>query len=110
MNWEAIKVGVEVALAAINAVVFFFMWNINRHKVTADQINGLREDLEKKMSDIQVQQGHFDERLKYAIGHTELKPIWEAINSMGRELSQVNGKMDTLDLIHEYLMRHGGTR
>jgi len=105
MDYEAAKFWLQIALIIMNIGVWLFVWNSNKNRVTNEKIAGLEHEIESKLEDHAEKLGRMDERLKYSIGHPELKPVYERMNGMQKELSEINGKMHTLDLIHEMLLK-----
>ncbi len=105
MDYEAAKFWLQVALIIMNIGVWLFVWNSNKNSVTNEKINVLENEIETKLENHAEKLGRMDERLKYAIGHPELKPVYERINSVDKQLGEIRGKMHTLDLIHEMLLK-----
>lgn len=105
MNYEAAKFWLEVVLIVINLGLWLFVWNSNRNRVTNDKISELEARHNQELKEINKAIGDLDGRLKLAIGARELKPIYERINSMAEQLGEINGKMHTLDLIHDYMIK-----
>ncbi len=93
LNYQDIRLILQLIVIAINLSLWFFVWNSNKNKVTKEQLETHA-----------VQLAHIEERLKSAVGHPELKPLYERMNNMDRQLSEIKGKMHTLDLIHEFLI------
>ena len=93
-------VGITILLGA-NAL---FTWLSTRTKANAAEIGDARRELAL----VREEMRSMDERLKAAIGHSDLRPIYERMNSMDKQLGEISGKLHTLDLIHEYLMNKGG--
>jgi len=105
MDYEAAKFWLEVVMMLVNIALWLFIWNSNKNRVTSEKIAGLELEIENKLEDHAEKLGRMDERLKVSIGHHELKPVYDRMNSMQKELSEINGKMHTLDLIHEMLLK-----
>jgi hypothetical protein len=96
MDYDAMRFWLEVVIIIVNVGLWLFVWNSNKSRVTKDQLD-----------EHAVTLAAFDERLKNAIGHPELSPIYERMNGMDSKLAEINGKMHTLDLIHEWLINGG---
>jgi len=107
MDYEIAKFWLQVFVLIINFALWLFVWNSNRSRVTNEKITMLEKSLEEKIEVHGNQMARMDERLKVAIGQTELKPVYDRINNMDKQLGEINGKMHTLDLIHECLMKGG---
>lgn len=105
MDYEAAKFWLQIALISMNIGVWLFVWNSNKNSVTNDKIIALEHEIETKLENHAEKLGRMDERLKVSIGHPELKPVYERMNGMQQQLSEINGKMHTLDLIHEMLLK-----
>ena len=105
MDYEAAKFWLEAVMMMVNIALWIFVWNSNKNRVTNEKIAGLEQEIESKLEDHAEKLGRMDERLKVSIGHPELKPVYDRMNGMQKELSEINGKMHTLDLIHEMLLK-----
>jgi len=96
MDYEAAKFWLEVVLVIINALLWLYVYRSNKDKATRDQLDKHAITL-----------AQMEERLKQAVGHPDLKPIYDKINGIADDMAEMRGKLHTLDLIHEMLL-HGG--
>ncbi len=103
-DYTAARFWWDVIITILLGANVVFTWITARTKVNTDEIKHTKDQL----SAIREEMRSVDERLKAAIGHPELKPIYDRINNMDKQLGEINGKMHTLDLIHEFLMNHNG--
>ncbi len=106
-HYDAYRFWVEVAAFAINAVVWLYVWRVRSNMATNTKILEVEEIIKENVAETSVRLARVDERLRNAIGHTELKPMYDRLNSMDRQLANMAGKMHTLDLIHEMLLNEG---
>ena len=104
MDYEAAKFWLEVVMIVTNIALWLFVWNSNKNRATNTKIDSVEQEIEAKLEDHAEKLGRMDERLKVAISHTELKPVYDRINNMDKQLGEINGKLHTLDLIHEMLL------
>lgn len=97
MEYESAKFWVQIVALLINLGIWSFVYISNRSKVTRERIQELEVSLATDFA-------RMDERLKSALSHAELKPVYDRINSVDKQLGEISGKMHTLDLIHEMLL------
>jgi len=99
INYEAAQFWLNIVLYILLFLQWLYVWRSNKDKATKNQLENQA-----------IQIVTLDQRIKNAIGHPELKPIYERMNSMDSRLSEIKGKMHTLDLIHEMLLNEGGQK
>ncbi len=108
MSIELIKLIVSVAQFVITGAIGIYLYWERKSDRTNKRISALEDKHNKELKALQAQISDLDGRLKQAIGHADLRPIFERMNSMDKQLGEISGKLHTLDLIHEYLMNKNG--
>ncbi len=108
MDIEIVRIGIQVGQFAITSAIGVYLYWERKSDRTNRRITALEKRHNEELKALQAQISDLDGRLKQAIGHADLKPIFERMNSMDKQLGEISGKLHTLDLIHEYLMNKNG--
>jgi len=107
IDYRAAQFWVDMFVVFVSAVVWLYAWRVRRDMATNEKIAEIETTISAHVGDSSVRLAHMDERMQRAVGHPELRPIYERLNNVSEQISEINGKMHTLDLIHEMLL-HGG--
>jgi len=110
LNYQAAQFWMNVIVFCISAAVWVYAWRVKRDMATNEKITEIEASINDHVRENSIRLAHMDERLRQAIGHTELKPLYDRLNSVDKCLSQMEGKLHTLDLIHEMLLNEGGQK
>lgn len=104
VDYDAMRFWWDVLISALLGVNILYTWITNRSKANTEKIDQLEVRHNSELKEIKDKIGNMEGRLQLAIGSNDLKPVFERLNGMDRQLSEIGGKMHTLDLIHEILM------
>jgi len=110
-----LKVIVDIAQFIITGAIAIYIYTEKKRDKNTSKIEALEVKVSEQLQTVGVQfkslgedLSRMDERLKLAVGHDDLSLLHVRINSMDKQLGNIDGKMHTLDLIHEFLMKGGG--
>jgi len=108
-GWEVMdiplaKFWLEIIALCINLGLWFYVWRSNKDKATRAHIE-----------DHALELGRVDERLKNALDQKALAPLYNKVNTVEKQMSELQGSVKasthTLNLIHEMLLyRKGGDK
>jgi len=107
LDYQAAQFWMNVVVFVISAGVWVYAWRVKRDMATIGKIAEIEAAISEHVAENSVQLAHLEERLGNAIGAPELRPIYDRLSGVSEQISEINGKMHTLDLIHEMLL-HGG--
>jgi len=110
MNYQAAQFWANIIALIVGAGAGIHSWQTRRRMITSSRLSRVEETINEHVADNGVQLAHIDERLRNAIDLSELNPLYERLNSVDKSLSEMKGKMHTLDLIHEMLLNEGGQK
>lgn len=104
MDYPVVKFWMDVAQFALTIAVWLYVWQSNRHRVTAERIEAIEE--------VQAAQGRslerLDEHIRHLPGHSDVGGIYKRIDDVHGDLRQVVGRLDGLsravDLINQHLL------
>lgn len=101
------KFWLDLIQFGLTGIIGIYLYTERRRDKTSSRIDALEEKFNTELKDINRQLSDMEGRLRQAIGHSELEPLHRRLNGVDAKLGELNGKMHTLDLIHEFLMKGG---
>jgi len=107
IDYQAAQFWANIAVLIVGSGASVYAWRVRRDMATIGKITEIEASISQHVAENGVQLAHLDERLRQAIGAAELKPIYDRLNSVSESISEINGKMHTLDLIHEMMLNEG---
>lgn len=123
IDYDAWRFWLSLAQAVATALIGIYVWLSNREKVTAGKFEALARDLRAGINNLEEKTGNrigrIDHRLtvvesscNHAITHTDLSAVYERINAVSGQLSNLAGGVSALQnsmtMIHEHLLREKG--
>lgn len=105
LDYTAFRFWFDVFLAVLFAGNWVYTWLTNRHRVNKTEIQEVRQELVKVVSRIDI----VEERMNGAPTHTDLSNIYNRMNGMSENISEMTGSLKAmtaqLSLINDYLLR-----
>lgn len=109
MDMESVKFGFQVLQFIATGCVGFYVYMSNKDKVTNDRISGLEDDIETTLHTHGERLSTLEQAIKNAPSHRDLGDVYSEIHGVGRNVSDLSGRIEgmqnTLNLIHEKLLR-----
>lgn len=100
MNYEAVKLWVDIAQFALMLFLSVMIHLSNKRQVEKKEI----KDMEARLARIETE-------AKHAPTHEDLGKIYKEINSTNKHVQEMSGEFrsakHTLDLIHQHLLTRG---
>jgi len=107
MDFDAWRFWLDLLAIVISALVWIYVRRSNADKATVANLNELKTEIHAMAQDI----GKLDERLRHAIGHPDLEPIYSKMNDMKDSMTDMSGEFrevkHTLHLIQEFMLTGG---
>lgn len=112
IDYTATKFWLDFAKDAALVGVWIYVWLSNRHRVTTERITKLEDHMDTRLDT------HADRLTRLEV-HAGAAPTHDDLNRLHQRLDVINGELKgltgesaaarrTLDLIHDYLLNHGG--
>lgn len=111
MDIETIKLVVQVGQFVLTSAVGFYVYLVNKDRVTNERISKLENGLDGRLDDHADRIARLEERAKHAPTHDDLGELHEKINSVNEHLKTLSGEFTTykglLNAIHDFIMKGG---
>tara|TARA_R110001583_G_scaffold9243_2_gene43920 strand:- start:793 stop:1137 length:345 start_codon:yes stop_codon:yes gene_type:complete len=104
VNWDATRLGFDLAQTLFMAGVAIYVWWTNRTRATKESI----KEVDERASALERRVDGIEKDLSHLPGHDELAVLHEKVNGVANTMSQVQGELrginTTLNLINEFLI------
>jgi len=107
MDATHIKTIVDIAQFLITGVIAIYIYLEKKRNTNTTRIESLEQATHEDVAAIKEKMAGMESRLSQAIGHNDLSPIYQRIGSVDKNVSEIKGKLHTLDLIHEFMIKGG---
>lgn len=107
-DYSALRFWFDVGQYVITLGIGVYVWFVNRMNAKSDEV----KEVKKSVGKIHKRVTTLEAEMKHTLKHEDLGVVYERINDVAEEVSNLSGKMDGvksgLDMIHEYLLKNGG--
>ena len=107
VDYSAIKFWFGVGQYVLTIGVGLYVWLGNRFKAKTTEV----ELLKKSLATVEGQVSKLETNMAHTLSHEDLGAVYERINDVSDQVSNLSGKMDGvksgLDMIHDHLLSEG---
>lgn len=114
LNYDALRIWVEVALFVIQGGFSIWVWMFIRGDKTNDRITDLSRDTKESLDDHGTRLASLEGKVAAAPTHDDLGGIHDRITEVVKLQERMAGEFQTvkgtLNMIHQHLLTGGGSR
>lgn len=111
MNYDMLKFWFDVLQFAGTILIGVYVWLSNRHRVTAERITKLEDDVDRRLDTHTDRLTALEVSAAAAPTHDDLKILHKRLTDMNGELQKLAGNSmqvsRTVELIHQHLLNGG---
>jgi hypothetical protein len=104
MNWDAIKVYLDIGQALMTGAVWIYVVISNRQKVNKVAI----DRVDARVGDLGGRIMVLEDRVRHSPTHDDLGKLYERMNSVNAEMQHMNGHLEAMrrqfEMVNEYLL------
>ncbi len=102
ISWQGVQAIVEIINLAAVLLLAIYTYVLNRNKATAAAM----QDVNFRLAEHNARLDVIESDGKHILTHNDLSPIYEAVNGVGREISELRGKVEGMQHLAESINRH----
>lgn len=109
MDIETIKLVVQVGQFVLTSAVGFYVYMVNKDRVTNERISKLEDGLDGRLDDHASRIARLEEAAKHAPTHADLAQIYNEMKSVRQSVDLLKGEFvatsKNIDLITQHLLK-----
>lgn len=111
MQYEEVKIWIDLLQWATTAAVGVYVYAVNRHRVTNERIGALESHVDERLDNHSDRLARLEQDARHAPSHEDLKRLHRRLDEVSGELREMKGEFQgarrTLELIHQHMLDGG---
>lgn len=111
MSLDELKFVFQIVQTLITAVIGFYVYLTNRHRVTNERISTLEREMDARLDEHTDRLARVESKIAAAPTHDDLSKVHEKLNRVAEDTSRMSGELkgvnDTLRLILSRITERG---
>lgn len=108
---EETKFWFTVAQWITTVLLWLYVWNVNRNRVTDTRIRELEQNMGDKLDRHADRIARLEQDVRHAPSHEDLKRLHSRLDEVGGQVRELKGEFQgarhTLELIHQHMLDGG---
>lgn len=105
-DYQAAAFWLGVTNFAVTTGLGFYLWIYNRDRVTNSRISTLETAIDARLDDHAARLVRLEQEQRHSLGSDDLDPLYERVNAVGTQMSELRGEFGAVKRLLETMHRH----